>query len=269
MPTGGSLRPSFEGFLRHHSDVIAHRLPPFHILGFAITWPIFATGIKESGDTQTRAIELTYLVRSVFHHQEIGCPEQRKLGHVQAQAFHVVRHPLFQLFPGGRILCCICCVHSGLSLTAHTSDVQVVLHIVEVHATHEEAALTLLIDGGNEALVNHLTTLRSTTLEILASALRCPCARLVGATILAELNELVNSVLLDVIVVRLFQHEHRIPWCSSIPIILTILLVLQLDDPDSLASTSSILLDHTGLEGNCLGKIFLHVIGRVIAQGVN
>merc|ERR1719210_1051258 len=81
-PNGGSL-PGVEGFLRHQSDVIAHRLPPFLILGCAIPWPIFATGIEESGDTQTRAIELTDLVRSIFHHQEVGCPEQRKLVHVQ------------------------------------------------------------------------------------------------------------------------------------------------------------------------------------------
>merc|ERR1711994_279282 len=142
-------------------------------------------------------------------------------------------------------------VNGSLGLATDATNVDIVLHPEELLADHHEARFAL-IDTGTEALVDHLTSGLHSTLEVLACALRLPCARLVGTAVLAPFDELCDSVLLDVIVIRLLQYQHLIHCCHSVTILLTIVLLLEINDPNALASRTTVLLHVSLLECNGL-----------------
>merc|ERR1719197_1635670 len=109
-----------------------------------------------------------------------------------------------------------------------------------------------LDDARAEALVDEHATRLLAALEVLADALGRPLARLVGAALGAELDELGDGVLLGMVVVRLHQLEHLAVLARALAVGGAVVAGLELDDPDALARRAAILLNHTRLEGHRL-----------------
>ena len=114
-----------------------------------------------------------------------------------------------------------------------------------------------------------MTTSLRATFEVLASSLRGPFARLVSAAIGAELDELGDGMLLDLVVVRLFQNEDLVVAGRTVAVVGAILVGLQLNDPDSFPGAATVLLHDTWLEGDGLREARLHVFAKIVAEGVD
>merc|ERR1712176_734881 len=86
---------------------------------------------------------------------------------------HFVLHLLLKLLVIGREVLCVGFVDGGLGLTAHTSNVFVVLDPVELFADHHKSSFSL-VDAWEHSLVDHLATCLHSSLVVLPCSNRCP-----------------------------------------------------------------------------------------------
>jgi len=132
---------------------------------------------------------------------------------------------------------------------------------------HEETNFTLR-DAGKETLVHQLASSLLATLEILARESGSPFAGFGGRSVHAEFEELANSMVLDVVVVHFHELDLVAIQEGCIPKVLAVGLILQPAQPDSLASRTTVLLDHTWLEGTALLESSLELFRRIVGVGV-
>mmetsp|Transcript_2472 Transcript_2472/g.6457 ORF Transcript_2472/g.6457 Transcript_2472/m.6457 type:complete len:328 (+) Transcript_2472:570-1553(+) len=138
----------------------------------------------------------------------------------------------------------------GLLVDDHLQDV-----------THHEHAHLALGDARQQALVDELATRLLAALEVLAREGRLPRARLGSRAVHAELDELLDGVVLDVVVVHLHQLELVVVVEHGVPVVLAVVLALQPDEPDALTRRAAVLLDDARLEG----RVLLEALGELIA----
>jgi len=84
-------------------------------------------------------------------------------------------------------------------------------------------------------------------LEILARPLGVPSAGLLRPSVDAPLDELCNCVLLRVVIVRFHQRKHLAIIAAPLTKRAAVLALFQLDDPDTLAGRTAVLLDNPRL----------------------
>mmetsp|Transcript_25071 Transcript_25071/g.81051 ORF Transcript_25071/g.81051 Transcript_25071/m.81051 type:complete len:489 (-) Transcript_25071:17-1483(-) len=141
-------------------------------------------------------------------------------------------------------------------------------HLDDV-AGHEDADLALG-DAGEEALVDELAPGFLAALEVLAGEGRLPLAgpRGVGAVV-AEGEEFLDGVVLDVVVVHLHELElvGVVEGCLAEG--LAVVLALEPAEPDALAGGAAVLLDHPRLEGHGLLEHRPEGLGVVVGKGVD
>ena len=107
-------------------------------------------------------------------------------------------------------------------------------------------------DAGAEALVHKLATSFLAALQILSYTLGRPLTRLIRTATHAELDELRHGVRLLVVVVGLHQLQHLAILAGSLAVLLAVVALSELDDPNSLSRGAAVLLDHTRLESHGL-----------------
>ena len=171
----------------------------------------------------------------VVDRDEIGGPEQRRCRLRKAKRLEVDGGLGLELLlhVGVRETRLTGLVDRGLGLAANTADADIVLNTVELKTDHLEASLAL-VNAGQEALVDHQATGLPAALEVLTGALRKSRCPTVVAAVDAELAELCDGVLLNVVVVGLLQDEHLVVGCDLVAVVLAVVARLKLDDPDAL-----------------------------------
>merc|ERR1712217_307656 len=261
---------------RKGTDLVRHFLPHGHLLLREVL-QIFSACVQESSKPEAGAIELADDHRSFMSidRDEVCSPQKRDVLLRQTEG----RDVLLQLSLQLRLDCLqrklsrvrevgrAGRVNGSLGLAAHATDVDVMFNSVQFLADHDKSSFTL-VDTRAEALINHLTSSLDSTLEVLACAFGFPCTGLLSAAILTPFNELCNRVLLDVIVVRLLQYQHFRQICDSVAILLAIVPLLKVNNPDSFSGGTTILLDDSLLESNRLGESVLNLLRRIISQSV-
>ena len=142
--------------------------------------------------------------------------------------------------------------------------------------SHQDTDLTL-VNAGEETLVNKLATGRLASLEVLAGEGGLPLAGAGGVgAINAEGEELLDSVVLDVVVVHLHELELVVILKAALAVALGRvdladvigLGVHEPAQPDALTSRAAVLLDDAGLEGAGLLEALLELRGAVVGKGV-
>ena len=103
-------------------------------------------------------------------------------------------------------------------------------------------------DTWTEALIHKLATCVFAALQVLAHALGGPFSGLIVAATYAELDELCHGMLLLVVVVGLHQGQLLAILAAALAVLLAVVAVLQLDDPDALTGGAAVLLDHARLK---------------------
>merc|ERR1712217_13888 len=261
---------------RKGTDLVRHFLPHGHLFLREVL-QIFSACVQESSKPEAGAIELANDHRSPMSidGDEVCSPQKRDVLLRQTEGCNVLLQLSLQLRLDGlqrklsrvREVGRAGRVNGSLGLAAHATDVDVVLNSVQLLANHDKSSFTL-VDTRAEALINHLTPSLDSTLEVLARAFGFPCAGLLSAAVLTPFNELCNRVLLDVIVVRLLQYQHFRQICDSVAILLAIVSLLEVNNPNSFSSGTTILLDDSLLESNRLGEPVLNLLRRIVSQSV-
>mmetsp|Transcript_67028 Transcript_67028/g.145713 ORF Transcript_67028/g.145713 Transcript_67028/m.145713 type:complete len:566 (-) Transcript_67028:48-1745(-) len=241
-----------------------------------------AVGRQALGDAHAGAVELADdpLVHGAGSARgsrvgvdEVGGPPERQRLVGQLQVRHEAGNVLLREVRHDRRVLRRVRLVEGVDGTsaAHRGDAAILWLLVDDAsagvADHVESDLSL-DDARAEALVHELASGLLASLQVLARADGVPGARLLGAAVDAELQELSHGVGLGMVVAGLHQLQDLVVAAAAVPEVLAVVARLQLDDPDALARGASVLLDDARLEGHGLLEALLQGFLAVVGQGV-
>jgi len=136
--------------------------------------------------------------------------------------------------------------------------------------TDHEVADFALGDTGEKTLVNELTTGFAATLKVLTGGGGSPVTSALGiGAVIAEGEELLDGVVLDVVVVHLHKLDVVVVAEGSITKMFAVLLVHEPDEPNTLTSRATVLLDDAGLESASLSETSIELLSAVVSEGIN